>query len=65
VLAVAGERDERYVQAARRIALLAPRGDARPVLGAGHAAHLERPTAVAELLLEFLDEHLGERVVVD
>jgi 2-succinyl-6-hydroxy-2,4-cyclohexadiene-1-carboxylate synthase len=65
VLAVAGERDERYVQAARRIALLTRRGDARPVLGAGHAAHLERPAAVAELLLEFLDEHLGERVVVD
>jgi 2-succinyl-6-hydroxy-2,4-cyclohexadiene-1-carboxylate synthase len=65
VLALAGERDERYLEAARRIALLAPRGDARPVMGAGHAAHLERPEAVAELLLEFLDEHLGEHVVVD
>ena len=65
VLALAGEHDERYLGAARRIALLAPRGDARPVAGAGHAAHLERPEAVAELLLEFLDEHLGEDVVVD
>jgi 2-succinyl-6-hydroxy-2,4-cyclohexadiene-1-carboxylate synthase len=65
VLALAGERDERYLQAARRIALLAPRGDARPVMGAGHAAHLERPEAVALLLLEFLDQHLGEDVVVD
>jgi pimeloyl-ACP methyl ester carboxylesterase len=65
LLALAGERDERYVSAARRIALLAPRGDARPVMGAGHAAHLERPEAVAELLLQFLDQHLGEDVVVD
>lgn len=65
VLALAGERDERYVSAARRIALLAPRGDALPVMGAGHAAHLERPDAVAGLVLEFLDEHLGERVVGD
>jgi 2-succinyl-6-hydroxy-2,4-cyclohexadiene-1-carboxylate synthase len=65
VLALAGERDERYVAAARRIALLTPRGDARPVMSAGHAAHLERPAAVAELLLQFLDQHLGEDVVVD
>jgi 2-succinyl-6-hydroxy-2,4-cyclohexadiene-1-carboxylate synthase len=65
VLALAGERDRRYMAAARRIALLAPRGDALPVMGAGHAAHLERPEATAELLLEFLDQHLGEHVVVD
>lgn len=65
LLALAGERDERYLRAARRIALLAPRGDARSVPDAGHAAQLERPEAVAELLLEFLDQHLGERGVVD
>jgi 2-succinyl-6-hydroxy-2,4-cyclohexadiene-1-carboxylate synthase len=65
VLALAGERDERYVAAARRIALLAPRGDALPVMGAGHAAHLERPEAVARLVLEFLDQHLGQGGVVD
>jgi 2-succinyl-6-hydroxy-2,4-cyclohexadiene-1-carboxylate synthase len=65
VLALAGERDERYRQAGRRIALLAPHGDALPVVGAGHAAQLERPEAVARLVLEFLDEHLGEGVVVD
>jgi 2-succinyl-6-hydroxy-2,4-cyclohexadiene-1-carboxylate synthase len=65
VLALAGERDERYLRAARRIALLAPRGKALPVPGAGHAAHLERPGEVARLLLELLDQHLGERGVVD
>ena len=65
VLALAGEHDERYITAARRIALLAPLGDALPVMGAGHAAQLEQPEAVAELLLEFLDQHLGQGVVVD
>jgi 2-succinyl-6-hydroxy-2,4-cyclohexadiene-1-carboxylate synthase len=59
LLAVAGERDERYVSEARRLALLAPRAERRLVFGAGHAAHLEQPDAFAELLLEFLDEHLG------
>jgi 2-succinyl-6-hydroxy-2,4-cyclohexadiene-1-carboxylate synthase len=65
VLALAGQRDDRYMAAARRIALLAPRGDALPVADAGHAAHLERPEATAELLLEFLDQHLGQGVGVD
>ena len=65
VLALAGERDERYVTAARRIAQLAPRGDARSVPEAGHAAHLERPETVAGLVLEFLDQNLAEDVVLD
>lgn len=64
VLVLAGERDERYVEAGRRLAALAPRGDTRAVAGAGHAAHLERPEAVARLLLEFLDQHLGQGGVV-
>jgi 2-succinyl-6-hydroxy-2,4-cyclohexadiene-1-carboxylate synthase len=55
LLAIAGERDERYVAAARRL------GEARIVPGAGHAAHLERPDAVSALLLDFLHEHLGQR----
>jgi 2-succinyl-6-hydroxy-2,4-cyclohexadiene-1-carboxylate synthase len=51
LLAIAGERDERYAAAARRLAELAPRGRCELVPGAGHAAHLERPDAVAELIL--------------
>jgi len=59
LVAVAGELDERYLSRARRLALLAPRAEPRVVFGAGHAAHLEQPDAFAELLLEFLDQHLG------
>jgi 2-succinyl-6-hydroxy-2,4-cyclohexadiene-1-carboxylate synthase len=59
LLAIAGERDERYSAIARRV------GNARIVPHAGHAAHLEQPAAVAALLLDFLDEHLGDRTVVD
>ena len=61
LLAIAGERDERYCQAAARMARAVPRGRAARVESAGHAAHLQRPQAVAELLADFLDEHLGER----
>ncbi len=65
LLALAGERDPRYHAAAQRMALLAPRAEALVVPGAGHAAHLERPAAVAAALLDFLDEHLGERRLGD
>ena len=62
-LAVAGSGDEGYARAARRMARAAPRGRAAFVEDAGHAAHLQRADAVAALLVEFLDEHLGERVL--
>lgn len=55
VLAIAGARDEGYVAAAQRIADVAPRGRAAIVEGAGHAAHLQRPERVAELIEEFLN----------
>jgi 2-succinyl-6-hydroxy-2,4-cyclohexadiene-1-carboxylate synthase len=55
VLAIAGARDEGYVAAARRIADTAPRGRAAIVEDAGHAAHLQRPQRVAELIEEFLN----------
>lgn len=65
LLALAGERDPRYRSAAERIATLAPRAQALAIPGAGHAAHLEQPAAVAAALLDFLDEHLAERRLVD
>lgn len=63
LLAMAGSADARYADAARRIARASPNGTAAIVEGAGHAAHLQQPRAVADLLTEFLDEHLGDRVV--
>jgi 2-succinyl-6-hydroxy-2,4-cyclohexadiene-1-carboxylate synthase len=54
LLAIAGERDERYVAAASRLAELAPRGRSLIVEGAGHAAHLERPGPVAAAIERFL-----------
>jgi 2-succinyl-6-hydroxy-2,4-cyclohexadiene-1-carboxylate synthase len=61
VLLIAGERDERYVEAAHRMAELLPRARVRVVPGAGHAPQLEQPDLVAELL----DEHLAEGGIVD
>jgi 2-succinyl-6-hydroxy-2,4-cyclohexadiene-1-carboxylate synthase len=55
VLAIAGARDEGYVAAAERIADVAPRGRAAIVEDAGHAAHLQRPERVAELIAGFLN----------
>lgn len=63
VMAVAGSLDQRYSQAARRIAREAPRARAEIVEAAGHAAHLQRPEAVATLLEDFLHENLGQIVV--
>ncbi len=50
LLALAGERDAPYVAAARRLAAAVPRGTAATIPGAGHAAHLEAPDAVADAL---------------
>ena len=65
VLAMAGEDDETYAAAARRMAELLPRGEARLVPGAGHAPQLERPDEFAAVLPEFLDDHLGQGGLVD
>jgi 2-succinyl-6-hydroxy-2,4-cyclohexadiene-1-carboxylate synthase len=59
VLALAGEQDTRYADAAYRTAERVKHGQARRVAGAGHAPQLERPEEFAELLVDFLDEHLG------
>jgi 2-succinyl-6-hydroxy-2,4-cyclohexadiene-1-carboxylate synthase len=61
VLLIAGERDERYREAAHRMAELIPDARVCIVPGAGHAPQLEQPGLVVELL----DEYLRDRGVVD
>ena len=61
VLLIAGERDERYVEAAHRMAALISDARVAIVPGAGHAPQLEQPGLVVELL----DEHLADSGVVD
>ena len=54
VLWLAGEHDAPYAAALERAAARCPDGRAARVPGAGHAAHLEEPAALARLLGEFL-----------
>ena len=61
VLLIAGEHDEGYASAAHRMAGRIPNSEVSIVPGAGHAPQLERPDLVAELL----DQHLGDRALVD
>jgi len=61
VLLVAGQLDQRYAEAAHRMAQRIPDARIRIVPGAGHAPQLEQPELVAELL----DEHLRYSRVVD
>jgi 2-succinyl-6-hydroxy-2,4-cyclohexadiene-1-carboxylate synthase len=65
VLAVAGEHDTKYAALAERIASTLPRARVALVPGAGHAPQLEQPEAFSALLLDFLDEHLGQDVGVN
>jgi 2-succinyl-6-hydroxy-2,4-cyclohexadiene-1-carboxylate synthase len=65
VLLTAGEQDRRYATAARRMAEHIPDARVRLVPDAGHAPQLEAPAEFAALLGEFLDEHLGDRSLVD
>lgn len=53
-LLLAGERDHTYVRAARRMAELISSSELQLVRNAGHAAHLERPDLVAEMVKNFL-----------
>jgi 2-succinyl-6-hydroxy-2,4-cyclohexadiene-1-carboxylate synthase len=56
VLALAGENDSKYREAAQRMRASAEaRIEARLIPGAGHAAHLEQPTVVAARLIDWLD----------
>ena len=53
VLALAGDRDTKFSAIARQLADAAPRGEWALVPGAAHAAHLERPDEVVELIRSF------------
>lgn len=50
VTLVVGERDARYREIAERMAEQIPRARVVVVVGAGHAAHLEAPAAVADAM---------------
>src|SRR5438477_635109 len=54
-LFVAGADDHGYAHEARRLAAAVPNGRAEIVPRAGHAVHLERPQALATLLLTHLN----------
>jgi 2-succinyl-6-hydroxy-2,4-cyclohexadiene-1-carboxylate synthase len=56
LLALAGENDSTYRAAAERLAALVPAARAGVVPGAGHAAHLEVPNAVAAAILAFVGD---------
>lgn len=56
VLLLAGALDDKYSAVGRSMAEELPNGIFRPIAGAGHAGHLERPRECATLLAEFLDE---------
>ena len=56
VLLMAGVRDPKFVEIARRMAAALPTARFEPVDGAGHAVHLERPGAWVELVAHFLKE---------
>jgi 2-succinyl-6-hydroxy-2,4-cyclohexadiene-1-carboxylate synthase len=59
-LLVAGALDDRFAAlAAEMAAAIGPAAHLELVPGAGHAAHLERPTEVAALLDGFLTAHLA------
>lgn len=50
VTLIAGERDAKFTAIADQMAERLPRSETRTVPGAGHAAHIEQPAAIARLL---------------
>jgi 2-succinyl-6-hydroxy-2,4-cyclohexadiene-1-carboxylate synthase len=52
VLLIVGERDQKFLAIARAMADDIPSARLRTIPGAGHAAHLERPEAVAEVIAQ-------------
>jgi 2-succinyl-6-hydroxy-2,4-cyclohexadiene-1-carboxylate synthase len=57
VLCITGSHDERYGElAGRMVDRIGPGARHEVIDGAGHAAHLEHPNAVVEVVIAFLDE---------
>jgi 2-succinyl-6-hydroxy-2,4-cyclohexadiene-1-carboxylate synthase len=64
VLAVAGERDEKFrARAEAMVAAIGPNAEAAVVPGAGHAAHSEAPEAFLTIVDRFLDRNRAGRTV--
>lgn len=57
---IAGERDAKFTDLGRRMAGLIADADLVVVAGVGHAAQLEAPEAVAELVRDFMRYRSGE-----
>lgn len=56
VLCLAGEDDTKFCAIGTQLAAALPHGDLVTVPGAGHAAHLERPEAVAAQVVALFDQ---------
>lgn len=54
LLVVAGARDEKFLALARRMAVLAPQARLEIIADAGHSAHLEQPSALANVLAHWM-----------
>ena len=55
-LLLVGQEDEKFVAVARELSARLPRSSTAVIPGAGHAAHLEQPDAVAARVREFVTE---------
>lgn len=58
-LFVAGAEDEKYCAIGRRLSELNPTIRFEPVSQCGHSVHIQRPAALARIVLEFLQEVEG------
>ena len=56
VLTIAGEQDRKFAAIGRKVSASVPRGHAIEIPGAGHAAHLQAPQLVVEVLADWLLE---------
>jgi 2-succinyl-6-hydroxy-2,4-cyclohexadiene-1-carboxylate synthase len=61
VLLIAGERDAKFVEVARRMASAIPGARLSLIPSSGHASHLEAPEPYASALVAFFKKHGGDR----